>query len=93
MICKSQFIGTASAIFLGCKSNDSQKLSIVAPLVQYELSGGAGQNGYASSAIVDKKSICYMFLCENKDSFKIVDHVYMYKGIPSSKAWVWQPGT
>lgn len=93
MIIRSSFVLLALATLFGCKSNSNDKPTTIAPQVKYELSGGAGHYDYAPSAIVDKYGICYMFLCENKDPFKIVDHVYLYKGIPSSNGWVWQPGT
>ena len=67
--------------------------NLVDPLVQYELSGGAGHYNYAPSAIVDEYGICYMYLCQNSDPFKIVDYVYLYKGIPGKTGYIWQPGT
>ncbi|HVU56525.1 MAG TPA: hypothetical protein VHD83_15775 [Puia sp.] len=63
------------------------------PVIQYELSGGAGHYDYAPSAIEDEYGIRYMFLCQNKNPFEIVDHVYLFKGIPTAKGYVWQPGT
>jgi len=63
------------------------------PVIQYELSGGAGHYNYAPSAIEDEYGIRYMFLCQNKNPFEIVDHVYLFKGIPTNKGYVWQPGT
>src|SRR6185312_10821894 len=63
------------------------------PAIQYELSGGPGHYDYAPSAIEDEHGIRYMFLCENKKPFEIVDHVYLYKGIPTAKGYVWTPGT
>lgn len=64
-----------------------------APVVKYELSGGAGHYDYAPSFIVDEYGIIYGFLCENRDPFKIVDYVYLYKGIPTASGIEWQPGT
>lgn len=61
--------------------------------VKYELSGGAGHYDYAPSFIIDDYGIIYGFLCENKDPFKIVDYVYLYKGIPTKDGYVWQKGT
>lgn len=63
------------------------------PVVRYELSGGAGHYDYAPSFIEDEYGVIYGFLCENRDPFKIVDYVYLYKGIPTSDGIVWQPGT
>ena len=63
------------------------------PVIQYELSGGAGHYDYAPSAIEDEYGIRYMFLCQNKNPFEIVDHVYLFKGIPTTRGYVWQPGT
>ena len=63
------------------------------PEIRYELSGGAGHYDYAPSFIIGDHNIIYGFLCENKDPFKIVDHIYLYKGIPTEKGYVWQPGT
>lgn len=81
-------------IFLIFSSFDigAQK-KMITPVVRYELSGGAGHYDYAPSFIRDKYGIIYGFLCENKDPFKIVDHVYLYKGIPTPRGYVWQPGT
>lgn len=63
------------------------------PVIRYELSGGAGHYNYAPSFIKDEYGIIYGFLCENRDPFKIVDYVYLYKGIPTENGYVWQPGT
>lgn len=66
---------------------------IVIPTIKYELSGGAGYYDYAPSFIIDKYGIIYGFICENKDPFKIVDHIYLYKGIPTQNGYMWQPRT
>jgi len=63
------------------------------PKIRYEISGGAGHYNYAPSAIQDKYGIRYMFMCQNKDPFKIVDYIYLFKGIPTENGYVWQPGT
>lgn len=63
------------------------------PEVSYEFGGGAGHYDYAPSVIQDEYGIRYAFLCENKDPFKIVDYVYLYKGIPTKNGYKWQPGT
>lgn len=65
----------------------------VVPEVNYELSGGAGHYDYAPSVIQDDYGVRFAFLCENKDAFRIVDHVYLYKGIPTRNGYKWQPGT
>ena len=87
------FIFLALIMLFGCKSNNSNDPDMKTPQIQYELSGGAGHYDYAPSAIEDKYGIRYMFLCENRDPFKIVDYVYLYKGIPTKNGYVWQPGT
>lgn len=66
---------------------------IITPKIQYEFSGGAGHYNYAPSIIQDKYGIRYGFICENRDPFKIVDYIYLYKGIPTETGYVWQPGT
>src|ERR1044071_2665093 len=63
------------------------------PIVQFELGGGAGHYTYAPSAIQDEFGIRYMYLCQNKNPFEIVDYLYLYKGIPTTKGYVWQKGT
>jgi len=73
------------------KNNNAQHLST--PFIQYEFSGGAGHYDYAPSIIQDEYKIRYGFVCENREPFKIVDHIYLYKGIPTGKGYVWQPGT
>ena len=35
----------------------------------------------------------YGYLCENREPFKIVDYIYLYKGIPTREGIKWQPGT
>lgn len=79
---------------LGLFSQEKARHSkIIKPTVRYELSGGAGHYNYAPSAIVDKYGVCYMYLCQNRDPFEIVDYIYLYKGIPTKNGYVWQPGT
>ena len=65
----------------------------VIPTVQYEISGGAGHYNYAPSVIQDQYGIRYAFMCENLEPFKIVDYIYLYKGIPQGDSYVWQRGT
>ena len=65
----------------------------VIPSVRYEFGGGAGHYDYAPSFIVDKYGIIYGYLCQNREPFKIVDYIYLYKGIPTPDGTVWQPGT
>ncbi|GHT12823.1 hypothetical protein AGMMS4956_08020 [Bacteroidia bacterium] len=77
---------------MGCKSNNNEQRTIT-PRIQYEFSGGAGRYNYAPSIIEYQHGIRYGFICENQDPFKIVDYVYLYKGIPTDKGYVWQPGT
>jgi hypothetical protein len=69
------------------------KSKLIAPEVKYEFSGGAGHYNYAPSVIQDKYGLRYAFVCENRDAFKIVDYIYLYKGIPTKDGYVWQPGT
>ena len=71
----------------------TRRPSTVIPTGRYELSGGAGHYDYAPSFIIDDYGIIYGFLCENRDAFKIVDYVYLYKGIPVDGGYVWQKGT
>lgn len=78
---------------LSCKSNDGNEPQKLTPQIRYEFSGGAGHYNYAPSIIEDQYGIRYGFVCENRDPFKIVDYVYLYKGIPTEKGYVWQPGT
>ena len=58
----------------------AENFKTIKPIIRYEISGGAGHYNYAPSAIVDKYGICYMYLCQNRDPFKIVDFIYLYKG-------------
>lgn len=78
---------------LSCKGNDGNEPQKLTPQIRYEFSGGAGHYNYAPSIIEDQYGIRYGFVCENRDPFKIVDYVYLYKGIPTEKGYVWQPGT
>jgi hypothetical protein len=65
----------------------------VIPEVNYEFSGGAGFYNYAPSVIQDEYGVRYAYVCQNLEPFKIVDYIYLYKGIPTPKGYVWQPGT
>lgn len=78
------------ATSLGCKTATKATAN---PAIQYELSGGAGHYDYAPSAIEDEYGIRYMFLCQNKNPFEIIDHVYLFKGVPTAKGYTWLPGT
>ena len=73
-----------------CKQNERR---MITPLIQYEFSGGAGHYNYAPSIIQDQYGIRYGFICQNRDPFKIVDYVYLYKGVPTKDGYKWQPGT
>lgn len=78
----------------GCKTaGNTNAVSTPDPVIQYELGGGAGHYNYAPSAIQDEYGIRYMYLCQNKKPFEIVDYIYLFKGIPTSSGYVWQPGT
>jgi hypothetical protein len=74
-------------------SVNAQARECIAPIIRYELSGGAGHYNYAPSFIQDDYGIIYGFLCQNRDPFKIVDYIYLYKGIPTPNGIKWQPGT
>lgn len=65
----------------------------VIPEVNYEFSGGAGFYNYAPSVIQDEYGIRYAFVCQNVEPFKIVDYIYLYKGVPTKNGYKWQPGT
>ena len=91
---KSFFICLIVVLLWGCQSRtDSEKPLTITPQIRYEFSGGAGHYNYAPSVIQDQYGIRYGFICENRDPFKIVDYVYLYKGIPTVDGYVWQPGT
>jgi hypothetical protein len=75
-----------------CDSSAS-KNEILKPEVNYEFGGGAGYYNYAPSAIEDEYGIRYLFLCQNKNPFEIVDYVYLIKGIPTKSGYDWQPAT
>ena len=72
---------------LSCKGNDGNEPQKLTPQIRYEFSGGAGHYNYAPSIIEDQYGIRYGFVCENRDPFKIVDYVYLYKGIPTEKGY------
>lgn len=74
-----------------CAIHTKKELPIV-PEIKYEFSGGAGHYDYAPSFIIDEYGIIYGYLCENREPFKIVDYIYLYKGIPTKDGYVWQPG-
>jgi hypothetical protein len=76
-------------LLAGC----SMKGIKVKPHIQYEFGGGAGHYNYAPSVIEDEYKIRYAFVCQNKNPFEIVDYIYLFKGIPTEKGYVWQPGT
>lgn len=76
---------------LSCKSNDGNEPQKLTPQIRYEFSGGAGHYNYAPSIIEDQYGIRYGFVCENRDPFKIVDYVYLYKGIPTEKGMYGNP--
>lgn len=82
----------AIGLLVGCKPAATLTTHIQ-PKVKYELGGGAGFYNYAPSAIQDKYGIRYLFLCQNKKPFEIVDYIYLFKGIPTENGYVWQPGT
>jgi hypothetical protein len=63
------------------------------PEINYVLGAGAGHYTYAPSAIQDNYKIRYVFLCENKNPFEIVDYLYLHKGIPTKDGYLWQKGT
>lgn len=77
----------------GCQSGETKAPGMLSPQVQYELGGGAGYYNYAPSVIEDQYKIRYAFVCQNRDPFKIIDYVYLFKGIPTETGYVWQPGT
>ncbi len=81
------------AIFLIVGCNLSAQQQKVIPEINYEFGGGAGHYNYAPSAIQDEYGIRYVFVCQNKDPFKIIDYIYLFKGIPTKKGYIWQPGT
>lgn len=83
------FVLVSPISFLKAQKEESNST----PKINYEISGGAGHYNYAPSAIRDQYGICYMFMCQNKDPFKIVDHIYLFKGIPAKDGYIWQPGT
>lgn len=76
-----------------CLSTGIESKAQVIPEVNYEFSGGAGMYNYAPSVIQDEYGIRYAFVCQNLDPFKIVDYIYLYKGIPTKNGYTWQPGT
>lgn len=80
-------------ILWGCQSGETKAPERLSPQVQYELSGGAGYYNYAPSVIQDQYNIRYAFVCQNRDPFRIIDYVYLFKGIPTERGYVWQPGT
>lgn len=68
---------------------------LLTPEVKFEFSGDAGHYDYAPSVIQTKDSIRYAFVCENEDAYKVVDHIYLYKGIStkigSEVVYKWEP--
>lgn len=87
------FAGISLVAFVsaGCQRQTGPPAS--GPVIRYEFSGGAGHYDYAPSAIQDTYGIRYVFVCENKIPFQIVDHIYLYKAIPTGGGYSWQPGT
>lgn len=71
----------------------NNKNKTIVPEVNYEFSGGAGLYNYAPSVVQDEYGVRYAFVCQNLEPFKIVDNVYLYKGIPTKDGYKWQPGT
>ena len=69
-----------TCILLNSCAINTDKSTIVIPEIKYEFSGGAGHYDYAPSFIVDEYGIIYGYLCENREPFKIVDYIYLYKG-------------
>ncbi|MBK5720655.1 hypothetical protein JGH11_07200 [Dysgonomonas sp. Marseille-P4677] len=78
-------------VFILCSSGKKKQELI--PEINYEFSGGAGHYNYAPSVIQDEYGIRYAFVCQNLEPFKIVDYVYLFKGIPTKDGYKWQPGT
>lgn len=88
------FIYFAVLTCWGCENNAENNVPpTIIPEIKYEFSGGAGHYNYAPSIIQDQYGIRYGFICENRDPFKIVDYIYLYKGIPTKEGYVWQPRT
>lgn len=81
------------AVCMSPSVSAQSKLTTVIPTVDYELGGGAGHYNYAPSFIVDQFGIIYGYMCQNKEPFKIVDYIYLYKGIPTRDGIKWQQGT
>lgn len=79
-----------SACHTGTVSNNGA-YTMTSP--RYELSGGSGHYDYAPSFILGDNGIIFGFLCENEIPLKIVDCIYLYKGIPTENGYVWQNGT
>lgn len=55
---------------------------LITPIVKFEFSGPNGHYDYAPSVIQGKDSIRYAFVCQNKDAYKIVDYIFLFKGVP-----------
>ena len=89
------FVLSSVLALASCQSGDRTSSDVLpAPVIKYELSGGAGHYNYAPSFIKDEYGIIYGFICENKNPFEIIDYVYLYKGIPDGNGgYTWQPGT
>ncbi|GAA4310525.1 hypothetical protein GCM10023143_19040 [Compostibacter hankyongensis] len=77
-------------VLSGCRP-ETHKKGLPPRHVNYVLSGGSGFYDYAPSAI-ETDSVRYIFLCQNKDPFKVVDHIYLYKGMPGRDGYRWGPG-
>lgn len=89
----SVIIGVSIFVFSFRNEENTNQQAPVTPEVNFEFSGGAGHYDYAPSVIQDEYGIRYAFVCENKEPFKIVDYVYLYKGIPTKNGYKWLPGT
>lgn len=76
----------------GCVSSSNKSVNLK-PEINYEFGGGAGHYNYAPSAIEDEYNIRYVFVCQNKNPFEIVDYIYLIKGIPTKDGYAWQPAT
>jgi hypothetical protein len=85
------FLILSLGLLASCISNSDKNKSLK-PEINYEFGGGAGHYDYAPSAIEDEYKIRYLFVCQNKNPFEIVDYIYLFKGIPTKKGYVWQPG-
>ncbi len=93
MNCRTFLLYLVVIALFGCKKNNNEEPQLTSAQIRYELSGGAGHYNYAPSVIEDKYKIRYAFVCQNRDPFKIIDYIYLFKGVPTQNGYVWQPGT